>query len=246
MGGLSARFPFLKSEFRHPKSEIGEVISLEQFELKATVRKTTGNSPARELRRGGQIPAVLYGPQTEPILLSVNIKELEQIIKKGNIGSIIFNLIIQNGEKIAKPAMIKEFQDHPVSRNYLHVDFYEIDMQRKINVMIPVVTQGTSKGVEAGGMLQIVRREIEVLCMPGDIPEAIKIDISDLDVGDSVHLDEIPLGDNIEVASDVNFTVVTILSPKIDEVEEEEEGLEGEEAEEEGAAGEAAESEEEG
>ena len=219
---------------------------MEQFELKATVRKTTGNSPARELRRGGQIPAVLYGPQTEPVLLSVDIKELEQIIKKGNIGSIIFNLIIQNGEKIAKPAMIKEFQDHPVSGNYLHVDFYEIDMQRKINVMIPVVTQGTSKGVEAGGMLQIVRREIEVLCMPGDIPEAIKIDISDLDVGDSVHLDEIPLGDNIEVASDVNFTVVTILSPKIDEVEEEEEGLEGEEAEEEGAAGEAAESEEEG
>jgi len=220
---------------------------LEQFELKVTVRKTTGNSPARELRRGGQIPAVLYGPQTEPVLLSVNIKELEQIIKKGNIGSIIFNLVIQNGEKITKPAMIKEFQDHPVSGNYLHVDFYEIDMQRKINVMIPVVTQGISKGVEAGGLLQIVRREIEVLCMPGDIPEAIKIDISDLDVGDSVHIDEVPLGDNIEVASDVNFTVVTILSPKVEEVEEEEEeGLEGEEAEEEGAAGEAADSEEEG
>lgn len=219
---------------------------MEQFELKVTVRKTTGNSPARELRRGGQIPAVLYGPQTEPVLLSVNIKELEQIIKKGNIGSIIFNLVIQNGEKITKPAMIKEFQDHPVSGNYLHVDFYEIDMQRKINVMIPVVTQGISKGVEAGGLLQIVRREIEVLCMPGDIPEAIKIDISDLDVGDSVHIDEIPLGDNIEVASDVNFTVVTILSPKVEEVEEEEEGLEGEEAEEEGAAGEAADSEEEG
>lgn len=219
---------------------------MEQFELKVTVRKTTGNSPARELRRGGQIPAVLYGPQTEPVLLSVNIKELEQIIKKGNIGSIIFNLVIQNGEKITKPAMIKEFQDHPVSGNYLHVDFYEIDMQRKINVMIPVVTQGISKGVEAGGLLQIVRREIEVLCMPGDIPEAIKIDISDLDVGDSVHIDEVPLGDNIEVASDVNFTVVTILSPKVEEVEEEEEGLEGEEAEEEGAAGEAADSEEEG
>lgn len=220
---------------------------MEQFELKVTVRKTTGNSPARELRRGGQIPAVLYGPQTEPVLLSVDIKELEQIIKKGNIGSIIFNLVIQNGEKITKPAMIKEFQDHPVSGHYLHVDFYEIDMQRKINVMIPVVTQGICKGVEAGGLLQIVRREIEVLCMPGDIPEAFKIDISDLDVGDSVHIDEIALGDNIEVASDVNFTVVTILSPKVEEVEEEEEeGLEGEEAEEEGADGEAAESEEEG
>jgi large subunit ribosomal protein L25 len=221
---------------------------LEQFELNATVRKTTGNSPARELRRGGHIPAVLYGPQTEPVLLSVNIKELEQVFKKGNIGSIILNLIIQNGKKVTKPAMIKEFQSHPVSGDFLHIDFYEIDMQRKINVMIPVVTKGISKGVELGGLLQIIRREIEVLCMPGDIPEAIELDITDLDVGDSVHVEEIPLGDNVEISSDVNFTVLTIVSPKVEEVEEEEEeeGLEGEEAAAEGEAGEGAEPEEEG
>ena len=128
---------------------------MEKFELNATVRKTTGNSPARQLRRGGQMPAVLYGPQTKPVLLSVDIKELELILKKGNIGSLILNLVIQNGEKITKPAMIKEFQSHPVSGNFLHIDFYEIDMQRKINVMIPVVTKGISKGVELGGLLQL-------------------------------------------------------------------------------------------
>ena len=218
---------------------------MEQFELNATVRKTTGNSPARQLRRGGQMPAVLYGPQTESVLLSVNIKELELILKKGNIGSLILNLVIQNGEKITKPAMIKEFQSHPVSGNFLHIDFYEIDMQRKINVMIPVVTKGQSAGVELGGLLQIVRREIEVLCMPGDIPEAFEIDITDLDIGDSVHVEEIPLGDNIEIPADVNFTVLTIVSPKVEEVEEEEEDLEGEEAAAEGEEGEASESEEE-
>ena len=220
---------------------------MEQLELNATVRKTTGNSPARELRRGGQIPAVLYGPQTESVLLTVNIKELEQIFKKGNIGSIILNLVIQNGQKITKPAMIKEFQSHPVSGDFLHVDFYEIDMQRKINVMIPVVTKGICKGVELGGLLQIIRREIEVLCMPGDIPEAIEIDITDLDMGDSLHVDEIPLGDNVEIATDVNFTVLTVVSPKVEEVEEEEEeeALEGEEAAAEGEAGEGAEPEEE-
>ena len=143
--------------------------------------------------------------------------------------------------------MIKELQSHPVSGSFLHIDFYEIDMQRKINVMIPVVTRGKAQGVELGGLLQIVRREIEVLCMPGDIPEAIEIDITDLDIGDSVHIEEIPLGDNIELAADVNFTVVTVLSPKVEEVEEEEaeEALEGEEeAAEEGEAGEAAEPEE--
>ncbi len=219
---------------------------MEKFELKVTVRNTTGNSPARELRRGGHMPAVLYGPQTEPILLTVNIREFEQIIKNSNIGSIILNLVIQNGKKITKPAMIKELQSHPVSGNLLHVDFYEIDMQRKINVMIPVVTKGISKGVELGGMMQIVRREIEVLCMPGDIPESIEVDITDMDIGDSLHVEEIPLGDNIEIPADVNFTVVTVLSPKVEEVEEEveEELVEGEAIEEE-AADEAAESGEE-
>ena len=221
---------------------------MEQIELNATVRKTTGNSPARELRRGGQIPAVLYGPQTEPVLLSVNIKEFEQIFKRGNIGSIILNLVIQNGKKITKPAMIKELQSHPVSGSFIHIDFYEIDMQRKINVMIPVVTKGHSKGVETGGLLQIVRREIEVLCMPGDIPAAFEIDITDLDIGDSVHIEEIPMGDNVELLGDVNFTVVTILSPKMEEEvveEEEEEALEGEEAAAEDSDGETAEPEEE-
>ena len=219
---------------------------MEQFELNATVRKTTGNSPARELRRGGHIPAVLYGPQTESVLLTVNNKEFEQILKKGNIGSIILNLVIQNGKKITKPAMIKELQSHPVSGDFLHIDFYEIDMQRKINVMIPIVTKGISKGVELGGLLQIIRREIEVLCMPGDIPEAFELDITDLDVGDSVHVEEIPLGDNVEISSDVNFTVLTIVSPKVEEVEEEEEdeGLEGEEDAVEGEPGEGAEPEE--
>ena len=220
---------------------------MEHFELNATVRKTTGNSPARELRSGGHIPAVLYGPQTEPVLLAVNNKEFEQILKKGNIGSIILNLVIQNGKKVTKPAMIKELQSHPVSGSFLHIDFYEIDMQRKINVMIPVVTKGISKGVEAGGLLQIIRREIEVLCMPGDIPEAFEIDITDMDVGDSVHVQELPIGDNIEMSADVNFTVLTVVSPKVEEVEEEveeEEALEGEEAAAEGEDGEGAEPEE--
>jgi large subunit ribosomal protein L25 len=220
---------------------------LEQFEINATVRKKTGNGPARVLRRDGRIPAVLYGPQTEPVLLSVNVKELELILKKSSIGSVILELVIQNGKKVTKPAMIKEFQSHPVSGQFLHIDFYEIDMQRKINVMIPITTTGISKGVELGGLLQIIRREIEVFCMPGDIPEAFEIDITDLDIGDSVHVDEIQLGDNIEKAADVNFTVVTILSPKVEEVaeEEEEEALEGEEEAAEGEGAETAEPEEE-
>jgi large subunit ribosomal protein L25 len=219
---------------------IKEVISLERIELQATVRKSVGNGPARSLRRSGQIPAVLYGPKLEPVLLSVNIKDLENVLKQGNAFQVILNLVIQNGKKKTKAAMIRELQTHPVSGNFIHIDFYEIDMKRQIKVMVPVITTGQSVGVELGGMLNIVRREVELLCLPGDIPEAIEIDITDLDIGDSIHIEDIPLGENVEIAADVNFTVVTVLSPKVEEevVEEEEAELEageeeaGEEAEE--------------
>jgi len=202
-----------------------------------------GNGPARVLRRAGQIPAVLYGRNTEPVLLSVDSKELEQVLGKGSFGQFILNLVIQNGKKVTKAAMIKELQTHPVSGHLIHIDFYEIDMKRQIKVMVPVVTTGKSIGVEEGGMLNIVRRELEVFCLPGDIPESFEIDISEMTIGDSVHIEDIPLGDNVEVAADVNYTVVTVLSPKVEEEEVPEEDEEGLEEGEEGAEGEAADSE---
>ena len=220
---------------------------MERIELQATVRKSTGNGPARTLRRSGRIPAVLYGPKLESVLLSVNVRDLEQVLKQGNAYQVILNLVIQNGKKMTKAAMIRELQTHPVSGNFIHIDFYEIDMKRQINVMVPVITRGQSVGVELGGMLNIVRREIELLCLPGDIPEAVEIDITDLDIGDSIHIEDIPLGENVEIAADHNFTVVTVLSPKVEEEEVEEEEAELEPGEEEAgeAVGEAEESSEE-
>ena len=107
-------------------------------------------------------------------------------------------------------------------------------MARKVNVAIPVVVKGQSKGVELGGLLQIIRREIEVFCLPNAIPDSIEIDVTDLDIGDSIHVDEIQLEGDVELPGDVNFTVVTVVSPKVEaEPEEEEEELE-EGAEEEG------------
>jgi large subunit ribosomal protein L25 len=125
--------------------------------------------------------------------------------------------------------MVKELQTHPVTHRFLHVDFYEIDMQRKIKVMVPVVVRGKAKGVEDGGLLQIVRREIEVLCLPTEIPEAFEVDVSDLDIGDAIHLEDIQTVGNVEIVEETNVTVVTVLAPKV-EVEAVEELVEGEEA----------------
>jgi len=210
---------------------------LELIELKTNIRTTTGNGPARRLRQKGQIPAVFYGPGTESVLLSVNISDIDRVLKKGRIGQVLLNLVIpNNGETSTKTVMVKELQLHPVSRNFLHIDFYEVTMDRKIVVNVPVMTTGKAKGVEIGGILQTIRRELEVQCLPLDVPESIEIDITDLDIGDSIHLRDIPRQSEIEFLDDENFTVVTIVSPKIEEevepVEEEEEGGEAAIAEE--------------
>jgi large subunit ribosomal protein L25 len=206
---------------------------LDLIELKTKIRTTTGNGPARRLRMSGQIPAVLYGPKTESVLLSVNKHDLELLFKKGGIGQVVLNLVIQkNGETLTMFAMIKELQTHPVSRNFIHIDFYEIKMDQKITAKIPVVTKGIAKGVELGGILQIIRRELEVECLPLEVPEFIEIDISDLDIGDSIHVGKIRLEGEIKILEDDNYTVVTMLTPKLEEEEpEEEEEVEGEEAE---------------
>jgi large subunit ribosomal protein L25 len=208
---------------------------LEQISLDAQVRKTTGNGPARVLRREGRVPAILYGPKAETVMLSIDNKEFDQIVKKTSIGSVLLKLDIKNGQSTSRSAMVKELQTHPVTGQYLHIDFYEVDLARKINAMVPVTVTGKSSGVEDGGILQIVRREIEVYCLPTAIPEAIEVDISDLDIGASVHVQEITLPGDVELPEDVDFTVLTILAPRIEEeVVEEEELAEGEEAAEEG------------
>jgi len=194
---------------------------LKPIEIKANIRQATGNGPARSLRRQGKLPAVLYGPGREPVLLSIQTHELEQVAGKGQVGQQLLNLTLDDREK--HPAMIKELQRHPVTGTPLHVDFYEIAMDRKISVKVPVVTTGKCRGVEMGGMLQIIRRELEVACFPGQIPEVIEVDISELDIGDSVHVQEIPLESGVEIASETNFTVMTVLSPKMEAEEETEE-----------------------
>lgn len=200
---------------------------MEIMNLKASLRETVGNGPSRVLRRDGKIPAILYGPKTEAMKLTIDNLELEPIFKSGAVAQKVLKLEIE-GAGAARNVMIKEMQKHPVSNSLLHLDLYEVTMDQKIKVMVPVVTTGKSAGVEVGGMLQLIRRELEVYCLPDQVPENITIDITDLDIGDSYHVEDLPLEGAVEIPADVNFTILTILSPTA----EEEEVVEGEEDEE--------------
>jgi large subunit ribosomal protein L25 len=207
---------------------------LEIFDLKANERKGTGKGQARTLRRQGLIPAVLYGPKTESIPLTISVLDLGTIRKQTRNEHVILNLIIENGGTQNKTAMIKELQIAPVTDQYLHVDFYEISLEDKIVVKVPVELVGKSQGVERGGFMQLVRHQLEVSCLPGDIPARIQVDISELDIGDAVHVEEVQIGDKVELLYDTNFTVATVVAPTVEEeevIEEEELLEEGEEAE---------------
>ncbi len=203
---------------------------MELTEINANIRTATGNGPARVLRREGRIPAILYGTATDPVLLSVDIKELEQAFKKAASIQALLNLVVHDSETYTKPVIVKELQTHPTTEAFLHADFYEIDMENKITVNVPILLVGKSKGVEEGGLLQSIRRELEITCFPNQIPAAIEVDVTDLVIGDSLHVKSIPLPEGVKIQTETDFTVLTVISAKVDieepEIEEEIEGLE--------------------
>jgi len=164
--------------------------------------------------------------------------DLDKIYKTSGTEQVIFNLVIENGGTQNVTAMVKEVQATPVTRQYLHVDFYEISLDEEIVVSILVEVTGKSKGVERGGFLQVVRHELEVSCLPTDMPDSIRVDVTDLDIGDAIHVEDLALIDKVKLLADPGLTVLTVVAPTVEEEElpeeeeiEEAEETEGEEAE---------------
>ncbi len=201
---------------------------MEIHTVKAQTRSTAGKGSSRSLRREGKIPAILYGSDIENVALSVSNYDMEHLFKKVSYSQALLNLVVENGQSFEKMVMIKEIQADPVSHQYLHIDFYEVRMDRKITATVPVVLKGTAKGIMNGGIVQNIRRELEVVCFPADIPQNIIIDITDLDIGDAIHVEDIKLEGDMEIPYDVNFAIVTVVSSKMTE---EKPAAEGEEAE---------------
>jgi len=212
---------------------------METNELNAKNRGIASTPSPKALRRSGLMPAVLYGQGRAPLTLTVDMNEFKNLLNHVTSQSLIHLSI----EGTPKTVMIKDLQRHPVSRKFIHADFYEVDMTKEIHLNIPVEVVGESRGVvEDDGVLQIIRRELEVICLPGNIPETIEIDISDLGIGDSIHISEISVGEDVALAWDAeeesDYTIIAIAAPTLEEEPEEEEELEeGETAGEEAAEG---------
>ena len=216
---------------------------MEIFDLKTTQRNTFGKGSARALRREGLIPAVLYGPKRDSVPLTISPLDLDKIYKDSGTERVILSLKIDNGGTQNVTVVVKEVQVAPVTGQYLHIDFYEISLNEEIVVNVPVEVTGRSKGVERGGFLQVVRHQLEISCIPTDMPDKIEVDVTNLDIGDSIHIGDLDLGDKVGVLADTVLTVVTVVPPTVEEEEVPEEELEEAEetpAEEDEAGGETA------
>ena len=188
---------------------------MELIELNAKPREKTGKGAARKLRAAKAIPAIVYGEKTESAMLALDAVEFDKIIRNYGSMGLFFDLKV-SGTDQSRAVMLKDMQMDTFGMNYLHVDLQEINMDRNITVSVQVEAVGKSKGVKEGGLLQIIRRELEVVCKPMDTPDTIQIDVSDLDIGDAVHVEDIDLGEHIQIPHEVNFTVITVVPPTTD------------------------------
>jgi large subunit ribosomal protein L25 len=200
--------------------------------LNVEPRVRTGKGGSRKVRADGLVPAVVYGKGIETLNLRVDPKALQQATATEAGWNTLITLK-GDGPFDNKVVVLKDMQIDAIRRQPKHVDFYALDLKKKIAFMVPVSPQGKSKGEKEGGTLQLVRHELEVFCLPTNIPHSIEINVEELEVGDAVHIDEVSFPEGAESRHDVNFTVLTVVSRMAEEVEEtEEELLEGELAEE--------------
>ncbi len=199
--------------------------------LDVVVREKTGTGPSREGRRNGEVPAVIYGGEKGPVSVALRHNE---VLKALNSGQFLSNMIeiSHNGEK--QTVLTKDVQFHPVSDMPIHVDLYRVDKTTVIDVEVGVTFQGddVSPGIKRGGILNVVRHAIEVSCPAGSIPDTIIVDISEMEIGDSKHISEVELPDNVKPSIDRDFTIATIVSSRAskEETADEAEGEEGEAA----------------
>jgi large subunit ribosomal protein L25 len=181
--------------------------------LAAETRTTSGKGPARQLRMAGRIPATLYGAKREPLSLTLDPKQVLQILRSESGHNTIFQLAVAGGETTA--AMVVDTQREPLQGRLLHVDLKRIAMDQAIRVKIPVHTLGEAAGVKLqGGILEVVTREIEIECLPAEIPEHISVDVSELTIGQNLRVGDLKLEGNRRVLTDADRVIAHVVAVK--------------------------------
>jgi len=181
--------------------------------LSAENRESRGKGPARRLRTKGLIPAVVYGGTSDPESVAVDPKTLLRVLKSESGRNTILSLDFGGGKKTS--AILKSWQVDPIKERFLHADFFRIAMDVAIRVTVPIRTQGEARGVKVdGGILELIMRSVEVECLPGDIPEHIDIDVSNLRIHDALRVSDLPPNAKVKVLQAAEQVLVHVISVK--------------------------------
>lgn len=194
---------------------------MQSLNLKAEPRDQKGKGNLRAIREQGWVPAVLYGKEVGNKTIKVDLKELRQLLVQGGRNHL-FELVMGNGNE-KHNVMIKEMSMGSIKGDVLHVDFQQVSLKSKIHTKVPIKLVGEAVGVDNGGTIQHGIREIDIECLPTDIPDGIEVDISGLDVGESLYVKDVVLMDDVSILADDESLVVTIVHPRV-ETEEDAEG----------------------
>ena len=189
---------------------------MEVTDLAAQVRKEQKKGPARRLRQKGFVPAIFYGRSAENILLAVKNDELVKLYKDKKNHAFIKLIIDDGGSKnIEKLSLIKELQVQPLTGKLYHADFYEVDIKRKLTIDVSLRFVGKAIGVENGGELQHIRREVKVSCLPLDLPDHIDVDVTNLDIGDSIKIRDLKVAEEITILDRPDSAVAAVAMIKV-------------------------------
>lgn len=184
---------------------------METITLAAQVRKVSKKGPARRLRAEGFTPAVVYGAQREPVMLTVNSSDLKRILEKVRKETVFINLAIDDeGKKTKSLSILKDIQINTVKKILDHADFYEISMNKPLTIDVPVSIIGKAPGVEKGGELIMMKRELKVSGLPSDLPETVEVDVSHLEIHDSVRIGDIALKDGVSLADSEDIVIAHV------------------------------------
>src|SRR6267378_2118954 len=188
--------------------------------LNAFPRTLARRGGAKKLRDSGRIPAVIYGRQAQPQNLELISKEMENLIHHSVSENLLVDLAVKDDTRPKRLALVQEIQHHPLSGNILHVDFHEVAENEKVTIMVPVETSGEAVGVKtSGGVLEHVLFKIKARALPKDLPEQIIVDVSNLNIGQAIHLGEIQAPAGVELIGDKNIPVIAVAAPRTEEEE---------------------------
>jgi large subunit ribosomal protein L25 len=191
----------------------------QQAKLTVQTRAVIGRNAVKKVRKQGLIPGVIYGVGQEPINLEVNGRQLSTVLARSASENILLELEIVDGDNRRNSlAMIQEVQHHPLQRQILHVDFHAVSATEKITAEVPIETVGEPVGVKTGGgLLEHILRDLEVECLPGDLPDRIQVDVSSLDLNQSIHVKDLQLPAGVEAVTDGDLTVVAVSTARVEE-----------------------------